>query len=366
MSTGTAVDRAALEAGATLPADWYTDASHHERELAAIFAHAWQYVGRAEEVSEPGSFFAAFAGHVPIVVVRDREGALRGFVNVCRHRAHLVVQGSGRRATLQCPYHAWTYGLDGSLQRAPRSEREPGFDPDGLSLLPVAVDVLGPLLFANPDSQAPPLAEALDPIPERLPAGGLDLDALRFRSRREWTVAADWKVVMENYLECYHCPVAHPSFSDLIDVDVDSYRLEADGRVLSQYGTPRPVGVAGNGAPYDVRGPVGEAQFHLLWPATTFNTEPGPPNLNMDVTRPEGPGRSVGFTDYFFGEEVPAETQEGLMAFSAQVGAEDFALVESVQRGLESAMVPRGRLLLESEQLLHRFQLLVCEAHERA
>jgi nitrite reductase/ring-hydroxylating ferredoxin subunit len=101
------------------------------------------YAGWTDQVAEPGSFFASVAGHIPVAIVRGRDGELRGFVNVCRHRGHAVVEGSGCRETLQCPYHAWTYGLDGVLRKAPRSEREPGFDPSGLSLLPVAVDTWG-------------------------------------------------------------------------------------------------------------------------------------------------------------------------------------------------------------------------------
>ena len=126
-------------------------------ERERLFARAWTYAGPAEWVSEPGSYFAAQIGHVPVAVVRGSDGVLRGFVNVCRHRGHLVVEGTGCRETLQCPYHAWTYDLDGSLRKAPRSEREPGFDPTGLSLAPVSVDTWGPFVFVNPDPDAAPL-----------------------------------------------------------------------------------------------------------------------------------------------------------------------------------------------------------------
>jgi phenylpropionate dioxygenase-like ring-hydroxylating dioxygenase large terminal subunit len=117
---------------------------------------AWHYACSARRVSEPGTFFTAEAGRIPIVVTRARDGELRALLNVCRHRGHLVASGCGRRATLQCPYHAWTYELDGSLRRAPRSEREPGFDTTGLSLLPLAVATWGPFVFVNPDRNAAP------------------------------------------------------------------------------------------------------------------------------------------------------------------------------------------------------------------
>ena len=129
--------RERLEAGYTLPAGWYSDSAILALERDRIFKHTWQYACVTAELSEPGDYFATKAGTIPVVLVRDKEGDLKGFVNVCRHRGHVVMQGSGHRETLQCPYHAWTYGLDGCLLKAPRSEREPGFDADNYSLFPV-------------------------------------------------------------------------------------------------------------------------------------------------------------------------------------------------------------------------------------
>jgi phenylpropionate dioxygenase-like ring-hydroxylating dioxygenase large terminal subunit len=353
----------ALAAGATLPADWYSDPAVLRREQDTIFRRSWQYAGHAELVAEPGDWFTCFAGAIPVVVTRDQGGNVNAFVNVCRHRGHIVAEGAGHRETLQCPYHAWTYGLDGSLRAAPRSEREADFDAESFSLLPVQVDSWGPLLFVNPDLETTPLAEALGPLPGHVEASGLDLSRLRFRERSDWEIAANWKITIENYLECYHCPVAHPGFSKVIDVDPDAYVLRCEGLVSSQFGTPKPAALAGDGkAPYNPSGDITEAQYHLLWPNTTVNLEAGPGNLSVDVTRPAGPGRSAGLTDYFFYEEVSDETARELMAFANQVGLEDSALVESVQRGLDSGMVPHGRLLLSSEHLIQHFQRLVFDA----
>ena len=330
----------------TLPASWYADPETLRLEQERIFRHTWQYMGRAELVAEPGTYFAARAGDVPVAIVRDGDGALRGFVNVCRHRGHLVVQGEGRRATLQCPYHAWTYGLDGRLRSAPRSDREPGFDLDGISRLPVSVDTWGPFVFANPDPEAAPLTEALGDLPEKI-----SFEGLRFQRRFSWEVEANWKVVAENFLECYHCSVAHPGFSKVVNVDQDAYRLEANGCVLSQFAELR----TGKGA---VPG-----QFHLIWPNTLLNVMPGAvANLSVGPVVPAGPGRSARFLDYFFAEEATEAEIAELQAFDEQVGREDEALVESVQRGLSSGMVERGMLLPESEQLITRFQALVAEA----
>jgi phenylpropionate dioxygenase-like ring-hydroxylating dioxygenase large terminal subunit len=359
--------RDALAGGATLPASWYSDATMLRREQDSIFRRYWQYIGRADQVAEPGDWFTSYAGTIPIVATRDKDGEVHALINVCRHRGHLVATGAGNRASLQCPYHAWTYDLDGTLRKAPRSERESDFDSESFSLLEAQVGSWGPLLFVNPDPDAASLGEALGPLPEYVESAGVDVDRLRFRERAEWEIAADWKIAIENYLECYHCPVAHPGFSKVIDVDPDAYLLRVEGLVASQFGTPRDSALSGDGnAPYDARGEVAEAQYHLLWPNTTINVEAGPGNLSVDTTRPSGPGRSIGVTEYFYYEEVSDETARAMMEFANQVGREDASLVESVQQGLDTGMVPHGRLLLSSEHLIQHFQKLVFEALTRS
>jgi phenylpropionate dioxygenase-like ring-hydroxylating dioxygenase large terminal subunit len=151
------------------------------------FTSAWQYAGPAELVAEPGTFLASEAGPIPVVVTRARDGELRALLNVCRHRGHVVASGCGSRATLQCPYHAWTYELDGSLRRAPRSEREPGFDTTGISLLPLAVATWGPFVFVNPDRDA-----------ARFEAPGyIEVNGLVFKSRERREHAEDWQTALE-------------------------------------------------------------------------------------------------------------------------------------------------------------------------
>jgi phenylpropionate dioxygenase-like ring-hydroxylating dioxygenase large terminal subunit len=345
----------------TLPSSWYTDPDVLRAEQERIFRRTWQYVGRAEQVAEPGRYTAARAGDVPVVVVRDRDGELRAFVNVCRHRGHEVVRGEGTRASLQCPYHAWTYGLDGTLRAAPRAEREGGFEKDGLSLIPAAVDVWGPFLFVNPQADAEPLADHLGELPALVARSGVDLQRLRFHERVEWEVAANWKVAIENFLECYHCPVAHPSFSSVVDVHPDAYRLEVHETFLTQYGPVRgPVAEGdGDGVPYDPRGEAAEGQFHFLWPNFALNIMPGRANVSAGPVLPAGPGRSARFLDYWFGDDVPANWARDLRAFDDQVGREDEALVESVQRGLASGMLERGHLMPESEKLIAAFGVMV-------
>jgi choline monooxygenase len=291
--------------------------------------------------------------------VRDGDGTLRGFANVCRHRAHQVMSGSGTCTSMQCPYHAWTYGLDGSLRKAPRGDDEPGFSTDGLGLVPVAVDCWGPFLFARPEAEGESLAASLGELPEIVAAAGVHLESLRWVRRVPWSLDANWKVAIENYLECYHCPTAHHGLAKLIDVGADSYELHEHERFSFQVGPPRdgrPPGSFVDG------GNVPRAQWHWAWPNLTVNVEPGAPNLSIDAWFPDGPARTVGVTDYFFGPDVPDELAEEVMAFSRQVGDEDALLVASVQRGLSSAMVPEGRLMPRSERLIAHFQRLVREA----
>ena len=352
-----------LDAGWTLPAQWYSDADIAAAERRRIFERSWQYAGRADQVAGPGDFFTSQAGHIPVVVLRDQEGVLRGYVNVCRHRGHIVAQGEGCRTTLQCPYHAWTYGLDGTLRKAPRSEREPGFDPSGLSLLPLAVDTWGPFVFVNPDPDASPLADTLGELPELVAKSGLDFSVLRFHSHYDWEIGVNWKIGLENYLECYHCAVAHPGFSKVIDVDPDSYELGTAEWTASQVGPVRASALAGNGkAPYDPRGEITQAQYHFIWPNTTINIDPGPQNVSIERWLPAGLGKTIEVSDYYFGADVPEERIQELIAFGTQVATEDVALCESVQRGLESGMVSQGRLMARSEQLIAHFQRLVYDA----
>jgi choline monooxygenase len=353
-----------LAQGYTLPASWYTDAAILALEQERVFARSWQYVGRLEQVAEPGDFFTGRAGQIPVVVVRDEDGRLNGFVNVCRHRGHEVAAGQGNRRTLQCPYHAWTYGLDGCLRAVPRGEREPDLPVAELSLRPVQVDSWGPFVFVNPDLDAEPFAVVLGELPAQVDASGADFSRLRFRERREWTLQANWKVGLENYLECYHCPVAHPGFSELLDVDPDQYRLTIQPWFSSQFGEVRASVLDGSRtAAYDPRGgEIAAAQYHFLWPNVTINIEAGRLNLSIDAWIPDGPQRMRGYSDVFFGEDVPEEAQQEIIAFGLQVGKEDDSLCESVQRGLSSGMVSHGRLLRRSEQLIAHFQGLVFAA----
>jgi phenylpropionate dioxygenase-like ring-hydroxylating dioxygenase large terminal subunit len=309
-----------------------------EREL--LFARSWQYAGHTGQLAEPGTYFTLKVGDVPLVVVRDREGELAAFVNVCRHRGAEVVSGEGRCTTLQCHYHAWTYGLDGALRAAPRADDD--LDREELGLRPAQVDSWGPFLFVNADADALPLADTLGELPELVSAGGVDVDALVFHSRAPYTLAANWKVAVENYLECYHCAVAHPGFSEVVDVSPDAYRLERHSTFASHH--------------VRTRDGTGEGQFHMIWPSTKVNVWPGTPNLSIGPLAPTEAGRTDGFLDYFFSPDPDPAWLADFMELDDQVGVEDRELVESVQRGMQSRAFESGRLMLPSEELIAEFQ----------
>lgn len=352
-----------LDQGWSLPASWYTDPAIAQREHERIFRHTWHYIGRAEQVAQVGDYLTGSAGEIPVVVVRSETG-LKAFVNVCRHRRHEVMSGVGNKKLLQCPYHAWTYSLDGQLKAAPRCDREEGFNKEDFPLLSVQVATWGPWVFVNPDLQAKPLAHFLGELPQIIAKSGLDLTQLIFRQRDAWDRNANWKVMIENYLECYHCPVQHPGFSAIIDVDPDAYSLRAYEWFSSQVGSVRASALEAKGkkTAYEAGGEVTMAQYHFLWPNLTININPGHPNLSLDVWLPDGPGRTRGFSEQYFGPDVPEDWARELMAFNDQVGAEDDALTDSVQRGLRGGIPMQGRFLPKSEHLVIHFQKLVLAA----
>jgi carnitine monooxygenase subunit len=351
--TTPSVERAPL---ATFPFDWYADPAVAAAERDRIFRRTWQYAGHLGELDGPGSFFPTHAGGVPVVVTLDSTGDLRAFVNVCRHRGALVATGPGRRGTLQCPYHAWTYGLDGALRAAPRSEQDPCFERDGAGLAPVAVDTWGQFVFVNPDPDAGPLAAALGDLADVVAGHGLQIGGLRYHRRVRYELRANWKVAIENYLECYHCAVNHPGFVDA--VDERALRLETGPTRLSQTAPVHPQALEGRAA-YDANGALAMSQFHLLLPAMKLNVCPGHPNLSIGPVWPLAPDRCAGYLDYFFAPEADDEWIAEFTAWDDRVGAEDVALVEGVQAGVSSGAIAAGRLLAGSDDLVVAFQRYV-------
>ena len=342
----------------TIPWAWYSDPAILEVELERIFRCSWQYAGHIGELQGPGSYFPSATGPVPIVITIDNDGELRGFVNVCRHRGAIVATEPRRRGTLQCPYHAWTYGLDGRLRAAPRADGDPCFDAGGMGLVPVSVGTWGPFVFANPDPHAEPLSGALGDLPDVVVEHGLNVETMRFNRRVSFEIRANWKIALENYLECYHCPVNHPGLVEVIDER--RLKVQAAGARASQFYPVHPRSLNGGG-PLDVHGELSSAQNHLWFPTLKFNVLPGHPNLSIGPLWPTGPDTCAAYLDYWFGESADQQWIDDLFVLDDQVGAEDQALVEAAQRGTSAGMIDRGWVMGGAETLIAHFQDYVCD-----
>ena len=226
------------------------------------------------------------------MLTRDRDDVLRAFANVCRHRGSVVASGAGERGTLQCPYHAWTYGLDGGLRAAPRTG--PGARHGRARAGADGGRHVGPVRVRQPRSRRRAARRRRSATcPQIALERGLDVDALRFHHRVEYEIRANWKIALENYLECYHCRLNHPGLVAVIDDR--RLTMEAAGLRASQFNPAHPD--------FDVAGGVPQGQFHLLFPSLKVNVEPGPPNLSIGPVWPVAPDRCRGFLDYFFAPE---------------------------------------------------------------
>ncbi len=358
MTTSSDLDR-------TLSWRTYTEPHFLTTEMAAFNA-AWHYVGHRGMIPDVGSQYPTRAGRMDLVLVRTDTQTVAAFVNACRHRGATLVAQPRCAQTLICPYHAWTYSLDGQLRSAPRLAAE-GIDslPSDLDLVEIRLEAWGNLLFATLDDQAPPLLEWLGPIPERIERAGIDIDTLQWRQRSEGSLQANWKVIVENYLECYHCQIAHPGFSAVVDVRPGRYEVSAEGSWASQWARRRSDARAVGSSDFDGAGSVVEGQFHYVWPNLIINILPGPPNLSIGPVIPETVALTSRFLDYCIDQDVDDSTLASLIAWDDQVGAEDQVLVEAVQRGMSSVQAgtgagldlpTQGVLMPESERLVSWFR----------
>jgi choline monooxygenase len=342
----------AIERGLTLPADWYTDPEVLAREEVGIFGREWQYVGHASRLDKPGAYLTVQLGRVPVVVLRDADGELAGYVNVCPHRGHAVALDSGCRGSLQCRYHGWTFGLDGRLRGAPRSDREPGFDAGAIHLRRVQVDAWGPLVFVNPDLQAPSLADTLGGVLDVARERGFDPALHPLRATREWPIRCNWKVMLDNNTECYHCATVHPGFRSEYHVDREHYRVTAFEKSFAHVAPPRRPGDGER-----------DEDFHLyyLWP-TFMASGRGRDYFYTYTYVPVDANTTLQRNDYFFPESCSDAEVEHAVEQIACLMREDWDVFERVQIGMRSGLVPNGRLLHDEERLLRHVQRLCFDA----
>lgn len=342
-----------LERAETIPSAWYTEPRFHDLERECVFARTWQAVGQVGQVRSAGDYVLADVAGDPIIVVRGKDGQLRAFYNVCRHRGGPLATADGHADVLQCHYHGWTYLLDGSLRGVPSFDRVELFDRKDFGLVPVHVETWEGLVFVNLAERPLPLGTYLAGIAERI--APVTFGAKQFARRVDYDVQCNWKVYVDNYLEGYHVPLVHPELCSLYDYR--SYVTAIHRWDVLQHS---PFNDQAN--PYNASG--GEAFYYWIFPNCMLNIVPG--RLQSNLVVPLAPNRTrVVFQYYYDDRSAPAalDQVERDIAFSDQVQREDMEICERVQRGLESRAYDRGRFSVKFEEGVHHFQRLLKEAY---
>ena len=219
----------------TLPARYYTDPEFFREELERFYCESWICAGRVEQIATPGDYFLREVAGESVIVTRDDAGAVRAFFNVCRHRGtRICTEAEGRFAgRIQCGYHGWTYGLDGSLIGATHVLED--FRREDYPLNRVHVDVWDGNVFITLSERAAPLAEQLEDLPQKFARWGMG--ELRRYRRMEYSVRANWKLVVLNYNECLHCPILHPALSSIkeeLSLRFHTLALASKGRLITR------------------------------------------------------------------------------------------------------------------------------------
>ena len=352
----------------SLTAETYTDPKWFELDRQAVIARSWQWVCHVEKLRQPGSYVTTeIAGH-PIVLTRDRDGVLRAFYNVCKHRAHALLSGEGSTTRIMCPYHAWVYRLDGQLVRAPHTENLVDFDTRDICLDQVKVEEFCGFVFVNLDAAAPSLCEQSGDLETEIRYWAPDIDKLTFGHRLSYDIKSNWKNVVDNFLECYHCPTAHKDFCDL--VDMDTYKVTTHGIYSSH------MAEAGKGAnsAYDVsNATVRTHAVWWLWPTTCLMRYPGRSSMIVLNIIPAGPDRTLETYDFFLETPEPNDMElEAIRYLDTVLQVEDIGLVESVQRGMSTPAFTQGRIVHDpdgsgkSEHAVHHFHGLILDAYEKS
>ena len=345
----------------------YIDPRFLRLEREQVFWRSWQFACHAEALREPGSYVTLDVQGRSIAALRGQDGQLRAFYNVCKHRGHELLSGSGKTRLITCPYHAWTYQTDGQLRAARGSEKVIGFDRQACALSAVQIEEFCSLIFVNLDLQTAPLAGQTGSLAEQITGYAPDLAQLTFAHRLTYTIEANWKSVVDNFLECYHCDVAHKDFVTL--VDMDSYTVKTHGIWSSHMAR---AGLTDNKAYSVDQATVTDHAVWFLWPNTTLMRYPGRGNFMVWKFIPLGPEKTYEEFDIFLEDDSPNEAEKEALRFIDEVlQPEDIGLVESVQRGMNTPAFNSGRYMVDgeagtSEHAVHHFHGLVLDAYRRA
>lgn len=326
-----------------LPARYYTSPELYERARERILRRSWHYVCHATNVPEPGDYYAFTLMDEDLFVVRGRDGRLRAFYNVCQHRGHTLVQESGRTRALVCPYHAWTYELNGRLRAAPGARATPGFDHSKICLTEVRLEVFLGFVFVNLDDAAVSMTETFPGVAEAARAACPDIETRIFAHEHSAHEFCSWLVAVENYNECYHCDRCHKSFSSGV-VDPDSYDIQpfGDGRVLRHSAE----GARGEGRWYEASS--GYTSFYLF-PCFSLQIYPGG-LVNTYYWRPLAHDDTAVHRGWFSHDGVVDDALKSVIDLDRETTfAEDLALVKAVQRGLSSRGYRPGPLVIAAD-----------------
>jgi len=350
----------------TIPARYYLDGDIHEQEKEAIFYRNWWYAGHQSQLKDAGCYLTVQICDQSVIVIRDKSGELKAYYNVCQHRGHELLSGSGRVRTITCPYHAWSYGFDGDLRAARNTNKMVDFDSCQFALKPVLVEVFCGLLFVNLDLDAEPLKHQAADLEAEIREFCPRVDEVVFAQRDEYDVACNWKLMADNFLECYHCHPAHKDFVNL--VDMDSYQSKINGIYSSHISS---AVVTTESSAYHFQ--KGEVDFGyagwFLWPNLSIWIYPGEPNISTLQFIPNGVDRTIEYQDWYLPNPEPSKQQRDAMIYQKDVlQPEDVGLCESVQRGLRSKGYNQGRFVVDqersylSEHAVHHFQQMVVDA----
>ena len=353
------------ELSQTLPSSWYMDAGILALEKENIFFKNWWYAGAESAVLEVGDYATVSVVDQDVFLIRGQDGVLRGFYNVCRHRAHRLLDGRGCVKNIVCPYHGWTYATDGQFRGARGVDGLANFDPASSGLVTVRVSVMIGLVFVNLDPGAKPLEEIAAPMLRDMRTHCPGLDRLSFVRNYDLETAANWKTLVDNDLESYHSAVAHPSLMGLLDYS--SFRIW-------EYDFTTCHAMTNTNSDNDAYGvsegdPVQRAIYTWLWPNTAFFIAPGRNNLGVFQMIPTGPETSVQHWDFYFEDPELKPSEQAYLDWTIDtLIPEDTVLYENVQRGLRSKGYTQGRLVVNrdkpewSEHHVHMFQKMVRDA----
>ena len=351
----------------SLRAEAYTDLKWFAYEQSAIFAKHWIWVCHVEKVRANGAYTTAMVAGRPVAIVRDQAGQLRAFYNVCKHRAHELLQGDGETTRIMCPYHAWVYDLTGQLRRAPETENLENFETNDICLDTVQVEEFCGFIYVNLDPDASSLATQSGDLGTEITHWAPDISDLMFGHRLTYDIKSNWKNVVDNFLECYHCPTAHKDFCTL--VDMDTYKVTTHGIYSSHMAD---AGTSENAA-YDVsNATVRTHAVWWLWPTTCLMRYPGRSSMIVLNIIPISENRTLETYDFFLETPEPDEGEvEAIRYLDEVLQVEDIGLVESVQRGMKTPAFQQGRIVHDlegsgkSEHAVHHFHSLVLDAYEK-